>query len=308
MSPGESVVWKVHREVVLLAGWGRAILLQLAHPLVARGVAEHSGFRSESWGRVRRLERTLGAMLTLTFGTPEEIARVAARINHIHDGIHGRLGAPHGPFAADTRYSAHDPALLAWVHGTLLDSFLLTYERFVAPLTAEERDRYCAESAGVEDLLGMPTGSVPRSVAELRVYMDDMLAGGSVVVTGTARELARDVVWPPAPWPVKPLLAVTRLATVGLLPPAIRAGYGYEWDARRERTLRCLTALVRGGLPLVPPPLRHWPAARRALARERGLRRLAAAPTLGSACGAPSPNQISRPARSGGRRGVWPST
>src|SRR6266542_5316270 len=85
------IAWKLHREVVLLAGWGRAILLQLAHPLVAQGVADHSGFSAEGWGRVRRLRRTLAAMLALTFGTPEESAGAAAAINRTHDRVHGRL-------------------------------------------------------------------------------------------------------------------------------------------------------------------------------------------------------------------------
>jgi uncharacterized protein (DUF2236 family) len=142
----DQTVWKLHREVVLLAGWGRAILLQIAHPLVAQGVADHSGFASERWARVARLKRTIGAMLALTFGTPEESAEAAAAINRIHDRVHGRLPQPAGAFAPGSHYSAHDPALLAWVHVTLVDTFLLTYERFVAPLTAAERDRYCREA------------------------------------------------------------------------------------------------------------------------------------------------------------------
>ena len=72
------VSWKLHREIVLLAGWGRAILLQVAHPLVAQGVADHSGFAAERWARVGRLKRTIGAMLALTFGTPEESAAAAS--------------------------------------------------------------------------------------------------------------------------------------------------------------------------------------------------------------------------------------
>src|SRR5262249_61384496 len=78
------ITWTVHRERVLLAGWGRAILLQIAHPKVARGVAEHSAFTHERWGRVRRLRRTLDAMLALTFGSPKDADAVAARINGIH--------------------------------------------------------------------------------------------------------------------------------------------------------------------------------------------------------------------------------
>src|SRR5262245_65398174 len=96
----ESVTWRLHREVVLLAGWGRAILLQVAHPLVAQGVADHSGFADSAWGRVTRLKRTLGAMLALTFGTPEEAAATAGAINRIHDRVNGRLAGGAGGLAA----------------------------------------------------------------------------------------------------------------------------------------------------------------------------------------------------------------
>src|SRR6266542_5472778 len=166
------ITWKLHREMVLLAGWGRAILLQLAHPLVAQGVAEHSDFLAERWARVHRLDRTLRAMLTLTFGAPEAVERVARTINGIHDRVHGELWTRQGIFPERTPYTAHDPGLLTWVHATLLDSFLPTYELFVAPLTAEERDRYCAESSGIGPRLGIPPGYLPRDVAGLRAYRD----------------------------------------------------------------------------------------------------------------------------------------
>src|SRR5690242_5430322 len=97
-SPG--ITWTVHRERVLLAGWGRAILLQIAHPKVARGVAEHSAFTYERWGRVRRLRRTLDAMLALTFGRPEDAEAAAARINGIHDRVNGHLDVAAGGMAA----------------------------------------------------------------------------------------------------------------------------------------------------------------------------------------------------------------
>src|SRR5712692_3411701 len=104
--PPALMTWRLHREVVLLAGWGRAILLQLAHPLVAQGVADHSGFAAEGWGRVRRLKRTLAAMLALTFGTPEESAGAAAAINRIHDRVNGRLAGAAGTFPTSVQYSA----------------------------------------------------------------------------------------------------------------------------------------------------------------------------------------------------------
>src|SRR2546427_757838 len=157
------MTWRLHREVVLLAGWGRAILLQLAHPLVAQGVADHSGFATDRRGHVKRLKRTLRAMLALTFGGPKGAEEAAAAINRIHDRVHGRLVEAAGSFAPGAPYSAHDPALLAWVHATLVDSFLLTYEHFVAPLTPAERDRYCREAGAGGPLLGIPPGLLPGS-------------------------------------------------------------------------------------------------------------------------------------------------
>jgi len=265
----ESVSWRLHREVVLLAGWGRAILLQIAHPLVACGVAEHSDFLREPRGRWHRLHRTLRAMLALTFGTEEERQQAAAGIRHIHGRVHGRLSEPAGSFAAGAAYTAEDPALLGWVHATLVDSFLLTHELYVGSLEPAERDRYCVEAAGIEPLLGIPPGVLPRSIAALRTSTEEMLASGAIAVTPTARALAAAIVTPPVPLIARPLLPLLRLPTVGLLPPAIRAAYGFPWDARRDRALRLSAVVVRRLLPLCPSVIRHWPAARAAYARER---------------------------------------
>lgn len=258
----DAVSWRIHREVALLAGWGRAILLQLAHPLVAQGVADHSSFLREPSGHVRRLRRTLGAMLALTFGSDEEADAAAAHVNRIHDRVHGAVPTA-ADVAAGRRYSAHDPALLAWVHVTLLDSFLLTYERFVAPLGPEDRDRYCAESTRIGPLLGIPDQCLPRTHAELRLAMEDGLAH-DVAVGATARLLATAVLRPRIPPPVRPLAALARFITIGLLPPTVRAAYGVGWTDRREMWLRGLAAVSRTAVPLIPPIARHWPAARRA--------------------------------------------
>jgi uncharacterized protein (DUF2236 family) len=238
--------------------------MQFAHPLVAHAVAEHSAFRAEAFGGWRRLYRTLGAMLALTFGEPEAVARSAEGINAIHEHINGQLPRGEGAFAEGTRYSACDPALLGWVHATLVDSFLRAFELYVRPLSPGERDAYCAESAGIETLLRIPTGSLPRSVAELEAYMTTKLGGGEIRVTDTARDLGREILFPPMSAPVWPALVVLRLATIGLLPPTLREGYGFAWDPRRAAALSASAFLIRHLLPAVPGPLRHWPAARAA--------------------------------------------
>ena len=246
-------------------------MLQFAHPLVAAGVAEHSAFRREPRGRLRRLNGTLAAMLQLTFGTAEEIEQVAQRINAIHDRVHGRLGEPAGAFPRGTPYSAHDPSLLCWVHCTLVESHLLAYELYVGPLTVIERDRYCEESAQLGRLLGIPHGGLPNSVEDLRAYMDEMYSSRKIVVTDMARALARDIVYPPTLGIGRPVFRLMRLSTLGLLPSQIREAYGFPWTPQDERALQRLAGALRILLPYMPLRLRQWRCARvasRALDRQ----------------------------------------
>ena len=257
------VARKINREAVVLLGWGRAILLQLAHPLVAAGVADFSPFGDSAGGYVRRVRRTVGGMLDLTFGSEQAARETIRRINAIHGQVHGRLKQDVGVFPAGTRYSATDPDLLLWVHATLIDSMLLAYESFVAPLTPEERDRYCAEASATAEALGIPADNVPRNFERVRDYLDRMYASGHVVVSPDAKKLASALFSPPL-GPAVALGRVTRLVTVGLLPPAIRDGYGFAWDSRRQKTWGALVGLVRRVRRLLPPMLREWPSSRAA--------------------------------------------
>jgi uncharacterized protein (DUF2236 family) len=246
-----SVSWKINREMIAVAGWGRAILLQLAHPSIAAGLHDHSSFRGSLLTGVRRMQSTVGAMLSITFGGTEDMIAAAARINVIHDRVRGKS------------YSAHDPGLQRWVHATLLESIPLTYEWLVGPLTPHERDRYCLEAAIMEPLLGMPGGWLPRDSAQLDAYMRDMLAGGTLVVTDTSRALARAVLYPPRWRMAWPAFRALQLLTIGSLPPAIREAYGFHWRARDARALARWTTALRVSLRLLPSVARHWPAARR---------------------------------------------
>lgn len=213
---------------------------------------------------MRRFHHTLRAMLHLCFGTEQQAQAVLARIDAIHGRVSGLLPETIGVFPAGTAYSARDTALLAWVHATLLDMNLRVYELYVEPLPVDGKDRYCAEASAIEEPLGIRRGSLPRSFGELGQYMDTMYASGEIVVTDVARTLARAVVYPPAPRMAAPVLWLLRLTTVGLLPPTIREGYGFPWDSRSAAILRLSARLVRHALPLMPPVVRHWRAARRA--------------------------------------------
>ncbi|HET7132147.1 MAG TPA: oxygenase MpaB family protein [Gammaproteobacteria bacterium] len=245
-----SVTWSVNREMVVGAGWGRAILLQLAHPSIAAALHDHSSFRGGLGPAVRRLRATVGAMLSITFGGPEAMIAAAAGINTIHDRVRG------------AGYSAHDPELQRWVHATLVDSIPRTYECLVGPLTPAERDRYCVEAAIMEPLLGMPHGWLPRDRAQLDAYMDEMLGSGRLAVNDASRALAHAVLYPPrwrAAWPAfRPM----QLLTIGSLPAPIRRAYGLAWSARDARALARWTAVLRVLVRCLPPAARHWPMAR----------------------------------------------
>lgn len=255
-----SITWKVNREMIVVAGWGRAILLQLAHPAVAAGVHHHSSFRGSLGASFRRLRSTVGAMLSLTFGDPEQMITAAAGINSIHDQVRGRV-----PGGAGEAYSAHDPELQRWVHATMLDSIPLTYQLLVGPLTAGDRDRYCSEAAIMEPLLGMPTGSLPREWSQLDTYMREMLGGGRLLVTDSSRALARAVLYPPRWYTAWPAFRPMQLLTIGSLPPSIREAYGFEWRPSDARALARWTTLLRTSVRMLPPLARHWPMARRDL-------------------------------------------
>jgi uncharacterized protein (DUF2236 family) len=267
------VAWTINREIILLLGWGRAVLMQLAHPLVAAGVAQHSVFVKDPAQRRRRLLQTIDAMLALTFGSGQEVRHAAQGINAIHDRVHGHLETTTGAFQAGTTYSAHDPELLRWVHATLLDSFPLTHRRFVGSLSDDEVERYYREAAGLEPLLGVPEGYFPRSQAELTRYMDEMHDRDAIRVGPDARRIAHELLTPTLPWQMgrllAPILWLARLPAIGLLPPEIRADYGFRWSRADALALGVLSRISRVVVPLVPGLLRHWPVARRAARRAR---------------------------------------
>jgi uncharacterized protein (DUF2236 family) len=252
--PG-SISWQVNREMIVVAGWVRAILLLLAHPAVAAGVDQHSSFRGSLRSSLRRLRSTVGAMLAIAFGDSEQKIAAAAGINAIHDRIRGQV-------APGETYSAHDPDLQKWVHATLLESIPLTYQVLVGPLSRRDRDRYCAEAAIMEPLLGMPAGCLPRDSDQLDTYLREMLASGRLVVTGTSRVLARAVLYPPHWYLAWPAFRAMQLLTIGLLPPAIRDAYGFEWRDRDARALQRWTTALRMLRRVLPPIAREFPMAR----------------------------------------------
>lgn len=257
-----TVAQQVNAERLVVLGWSRAILLQLAHPLLASGVYDHSTFRTTPIAAVGRLRQTIRAMLALTFG--DEPARTAAlaRIAGIHRRVNGTLAAAAGPFPAGTRYSAEDPALVLWVHVTLLESVVSVYEMLVTPLTDAARDAYCEEAASVPIALGARSDDVPRSWKAARQLVEAMHASGQLVVTPRARELAHALVAPPLAFLVAPAASANRLISLGLLPADLRQQYELTWTGRDERALHRVVPLIRMARRRLPKVVSWWPEAR----------------------------------------------
>jgi uncharacterized protein (DUF2236 family) len=254
----DDVAWRVGRELALMLGGGRALLLQVAHPLVAAGVAEHSGFREDPW---KRLDGTMKAVWAVVFGSRAQADRAAARVRAIHTKVNGTLGAPMGPFAAGTRYSALDPELLLWVHATLVDSALLVHSQWVGGLSEPDERAYYEEMKICARLFGTPPEVIPPTLGEFRDYMDERLASDEICVTDTAREIARMVLHPPVPLPLRPAMEVVNVITTSLMPPRLRREYGLAWDPVRAALLRGSREWVRRiAMPLLPGRLRRVPA------------------------------------------------
>jgi uncharacterized protein (DUF2236 family) len=258
-----SVTWRVNREMTLLLGGGRALLMQLAHPLVAAGVAAHTHFHQEP---LTRLWRTLDLSLTMIFGDAASALRAVQAVERVHDRIHGRLTADAGPFKKGTRYDAHDPRLLLWVHSTLVDSALLVYQQFVARLTPAERCAYYEESKIGARLFGISPRRIPRTFADFEDYMREMIQGDVLAVSDDARRVAALVLSPPLPLGLRQAFHATNLFTVGLLPPILRERYALPWSGGREALITAFRTAAGTLLPFVPSLLRQLPHARRAAA------------------------------------------
>ena len=128
----DAAIRRIGGESALMLAAGRALLMQVAHPLVAAGVADHSGFQEDPW---RRLARTMQAVYAVVYGTRPEAERIRRGVAAAHAHVHGELREHVGRFAAGTPYRADDPALTLWVHATLVDTALVVYSRFVGPIS-----------------------------------------------------------------------------------------------------------------------------------------------------------------------------
>ncbi|MEN2791583.1 oxygenase MpaB family protein [Sphingomonas oligophenolica] len=210
-----SVTWRVHGDVTtMMVGGVSALLLQMLHPAVLAGVWDHSNFREDMLGRLRRTARFIA---TTSYGGRDEAEAAIARVRSIHHQVTGTL--PDG-----TPYRADDPALLAWVHVTEASSFLAAWIRYGEPgMPGADQDRYFAEVAQIAEALG--ADPVPRSRAEAAALIATMRP--ALAVDDRTREVARLLLAQGAPnLSAAPIQAITFQAAIDLLPPWARRMHG----------------------------------------------------------------------------------
>jgi uncharacterized protein (DUF2236 family) len=263
--PG-SVMWRVNRESTLLVGGGAAAILQVAHPLVAAGVGEHSRYQEDPWGR---LYRTLDLTTRITFGSTEVAGKASRAIRMAHKRVHGELRWDAGRFPRGTPYDANDPELQMWVHATLVATSLTVYTRWIGPLTIDEQRRWYEEQKTMGEAFGVPRDRQPATLAEFFDYYDEMLESDALAMTPVLREVADAILQPKLPLGGRPLSDAVKLATAGLLTPRWREELGLPWGPNRERLLDASRIVLRRALPLLPGVVRDFPGARIADRRVR---------------------------------------
>lgn len=240
--PG-SVAWKLHKEPGLLIGGLRALMLQALQPLAIAAVEDHSDYRNDVWGR---FNRTSNYVMTTVFGSTSDAERLGRRVRAIHKPIHGVDRVTGLPYAAD------DPVLLLWIHATLVESFVLAYERFCGPLTLAERDSYIAEMVRQAELVGLHAFQVPDSWAANFRFIETQRP--LLQRTRTAMEALDTVLNPPlAAWR-RPGWWVLGQSAVALLPDYALELYGLRRVIGLGAARPFIAAGARASARLLPPP------------------------------------------------------
>ncbi len=250
-----SVTWRIHGDPASLIGGLRALLIQALRPQAMAAVDQHSDFRSDPWGRLRR---TSDYLVATTFGDSATALEWGARVRAVHRRVRGIDPVTGLPYRAD------DPVLLLWVHAVEVHSFLKAYRQYGGPVSEVDADRYVREMVRAAELVGLHADDVPQNLGDLRDY----LRSQEMVMTPAAREGMRYVIAPPMPLVVRPLWAIPAAAAVAILPGRARALYGLPWPQVASLAIRpSVYAVLRILNTAIPPPVR----VRRALERARSV-------------------------------------
>ena len=213
--PG-SIVWRVHRDRSFSLAGVRSLMVQALHPLAMAGVAQHSNWQRDPFGR---LAATSGYILTVTYGDTASAKSAAARVRAVHAHVHGT------DEVTGLAYSAEDPSLLLWIHAAMVDSIVHIVQRYGRGLDRADADRYVAEMVSFAEIVGVPSELVPASVAGLHEYMESVEL---LQATPAARDAIATVLDPPElDDDTRELWHDLGQVAIGTLPEWARSMYGF---------------------------------------------------------------------------------
>lgn len=249
-----SMMWKVNKEITVLFGGARALLMHAAHPLIAAGARQTSFYQRDPW---KRLIRTLSLQNSVTFGTKEEADDSAHRINKLHEVIKGKDSV------TGKTYDALDHEQLLWVHACLQLSSIYFYEKTVQKLTIEEKNQYHKENMLSAELVKIDIDNMPKTHEELKNWVIDKSKEGEYLLhTDVAQDVFEIIGGGPVPAHIKPIWPFISFTAYNTLPSEFKKIYGIKDTKLKSLLVNFNLTLLKITRPFLPPFFRLIPPAR----------------------------------------------
>ena len=241
----QSMMWKVNKEITVLFGGARALLMHAAHPLIAAGARQTSFYQRDPW---KRLIRTLSLQNSVTFGTKEEADESAHRINKLHEVIKGEDEITGG------YYDALDHEQLLWVHACLQISSIYFYEKTVKKLTEKEKNQYHEENSIAAEMVLVDHENMPKTHEGLKNWViEKSREKDYLVLTDVAIDVADIISGGPVPRHIKPIWPFIAFTAFNTLPPEFKNIYGIQDTKFKTALLNFNLYLLKYTRPFLPP-------------------------------------------------------
>ena len=240
-----SMMWKVNKEITVLFGGARALLMHAAHPLIAAGARQTSFYQRDPW---KRLIRTLSLQNSVTFGTKEEADERAHRSNKLHEEIKGKDSV------TGNIYDALDHEQLLWVHACLQISSIYFYEKTVKKLSNDEKNQYHLENTKAAELVLINTKEMPKSHDELKVWVKEKSRENNYLIyTDVAKDVQEIIAGGPVPTHIKPIWPFIAFTAFNTLPREFKDIYGIKESKYKNLLLSFNLAFLKYSRPFLPP-------------------------------------------------------
>ena len=241
----KSMMWKVNKEITVLFGGARALLMHAAHPLIAAGARQTSFYQRDPW---KRLIRTLSLQNSVTFGTKEEADESALRINKLHEVIKGKDEITGG------NYDALNQEQLLWVHACLQISSIYFYEKTVKKLTEKQKDQYHKENMKAAELVLVDKNIAPKTHNELRDWViQKSREKDYILLTDVAKDVKEIIDGGPVPIHIKPIWPFIAFTAFNSLPKEFKEIYGIKNTKYKKLLVNFNLSLLKIIRPFLPP-------------------------------------------------------